>query len=470
MSLPTILDKIVTSKRSWIEARKKAQPLEAFIDLLIPSDRSFERALTKETPAFILECKKASPSKGLIREDFCPEAIARTYKEYADVVSVLTDSEYFQGEFEFLPRVRQELNQPVLCKDFIIDSYQIYLARHYQADAVLLMLSVLNDEEYQTLAKVAQSLKMGILTEVSTPEELTRAIALNARVIGINNRNLRDLSIDLERTPQLAEAIPADRIVISESGILNHAHVKKLKSYANGFLVGSSLMAEDNLGEACRKLIYGENKVCGLTRPEDARAAYEAGAIFGGLIFAQKSPRCVSEEQARSVMAAAPLRYVGVFVNEAPERVAELANTLGLSAVQLHGVEDDTYIRDLRPQLGENCEIWKAAFVGEEAPQLELAVDRYVLDKKPAKQLDVKGQQTGGTGQSFDWELLKGLDKSTLMLAGGLAPENIRQASEVGCIGLDINSGVESAPGIKDQGKINQAFAELARVKARGRK
>ena len=163
----TILGKIVAAKQEWVAARKLAQPLESFQGALVPSDRDFEGDLRAGSTRFILECKKASPSKGLIRDDFSPEAIADIYGNYATAISVLTDEQFFQGDFAFLPRVRGRVKQPVLCKDFMIDPYQVYLARHYQADAILLMLSVLTDEGYRALFAVARELGLGVLTEVS---------------------------------------------------------------------------------------------------------------------------------------------------------------------------------------------------------------------------------------------------------------------------------------------------------------
>ncbi|HHQ4572568.1 TPA: bifunctional indole-3-glycerol-phosphate synthase TrpC/phosphoribosylanthranilate isomerase TrpF [Aeromonas veronii] len=456
----TILGKIVAAKQEWVAARKLAQPLTSFQNELVPSDRDFVGALKAGSTRFILECKKASPSKGLIRDDFSPEAIADIYGKYATAISVLTDEKFFQGDFAFLPRVRGRVQQPVLCKDFMIDPYQVYLARHYQADAILLMLSVLTDEGYRALFAVAKELGLGVLTEVSNEEELTRAIALGAPVIGINNRDLRDLSVDLNRTKQLAAILsqkaPADRVVISESGINHRAQVADLRHHAKGFLVGSSLMAEPDLEAAVRKLVLGQNKVCGLTRAEDAAAAHQAGAVFGGLIFVAKSPRYVDIPAARAVMAGAPLSYVGVFRNAQPATIVQTVEALGLAAVQLHGDEDAAYIEALRPLLPASCQIWKAIGVtsGEPLPALDYPADRLLLDTKV-------GSQSGGTGQAFDWAMLATLDKSKLMLAGGLNPDNALQAAQVGCLGLDFNSGVESAPGQKDAHKLAAAFAAL---------
>ncbi len=447
-----VLATIVDDKYLWVAERKKSQPLESFKDSLTPSDRSFYDALSSDTTRFILECKKASPSKGLIRDDFDLDYIASVYSKHASAISVLTDEKYFQGKFEFLPQVKAKTTQPILCKDFMVDPYQVYLARHYQADAILLMLSVVNDEEYREIAAVAHELNMGVLTEVSNEPELQRAIELGAKVIGINNRNLRDLSIDLDRTKQLAPSIPDDRIVISESGIYNNQQVRDLANFANGFLIGSSLMAEDDLDAAVRKVTIGEHKVCGLTSPEDAGKAHLAGAVYGGLIFVEKSPRFVNSEQARLVMSGAPLRFVGVFQNHAIADVATIASELGLAAVQLHGQEDEAYISELRTLLPSQCQVWKAYGVKQQLPTLiENGVDRHLLDAQV-------GDQSGGTGHQFDWSLL---DSKAFMLAGGINPDNAQQAAQLGCIGLDLNSGVESAPGKKDLDKLLAAFAAI---------
>lgn len=258
--METVLAKIVADKAIWVEQRKQQQPLTSFQNDIQPSTRDFYHALAGAKTAFILECKKASPSKGLIREDFDPVAIAGVYKHYASAISVLTDEKYFQGNFDFLPQVSSAVTQPVLCKDFIIDPYQIYLARFYQADACLLMLSVLNDEQYRSLAAVAHSLNMGVLTEVSNEEELARAIHLEARVVGINNRDLRDLSIDLNRTRTLAPQLGSGVTVISESGIHTYAHIRELSHYANGFLIGSALMGETDLNTAVRRVLLAKIK------------------------------------------------------------------------------------------------------------------------------------------------------------------------------------------------------------------
>ncbi|MCV9877373.1 bifunctional indole-3-glycerol-phosphate synthase TrpC/phosphoribosylanthranilate isomerase TrpF [Brenneria izbisi] len=447
----TILGKIVRDKALWVEERQQKQPLSTFQHEIAPSQRDFYQALRQNKPAFILECKKASPSKGLIRDDFDPVAIAQVYQDYASAISVLTDEKYFQGDFAFLPRVSAAVPQPVLCKDFIISPYQIYLARYYQADAILLMLSVLDDEQYRQLSDIAHSLKLGVLTEVSNEEELQRAIQLEARVVGINNRDLRDLSIDLNRTRTLAPRLPDDVTVISESGINRYAQIRELSQFASGFLIGSSLMSEPDLSMAVRRIILGENKVCGLTRPEDAQAAYRNGAIFGGLIFVAASARHVDLAQAKNVITGAPLRYVGVFRDAPIDEIIAIAEQLKLAAVQLHGQEEQQTISQLRQQLPASCQIWKALSIQGELPARNLQdVDRYLLDNAQ-----------GGSGQTFDWSLLDDESLDNVMLAGGLNAENVAQAAQFGTLGLDFNSGVESQPGQKDPHKIAAVFKSL---------
>ncbi|MCO7050625.1 bifunctional indole-3-glycerol-phosphate synthase TrpC/phosphoribosylanthranilate isomerase TrpF [Proteus terrae] len=447
----TVLNAIVKDKAEYLIVRKANQPLSEFVHQIEPSTRSFYQALTQPNTVFILECKKASPSKGLIRADFDPATIAKIYQPYAAAISVLTDEKHFQGSFDYLRQVSQAVHQPVLCKDFIIDEYQIYLARFYQADAILLMLSVLDDEQYRALSAVAHQLNMGVLTEVSTEEERQRAINLNAKVIGINNRDLRDLSIDLARTQQLSQGLPQDAIVISESGIHTHQQVQELSQYANGFLVGSALMSQDNIDQAVRALVLGKHKVCGLTRTQDVKAVYQAGAYYAGLIFAEKSPRKVTLSQAQELIIQAPLAFVGVFQNQPIELICDYAEKLNLSAIQLHGQEDAQFIEQLHQKIQPNCEIWQAINMANHTDIHPVAlVNKYVLDNG-----------TGGTGTTFNWQKIPNTLREKALLAGGLNSENCLDAVKTGCIGLDFNSGVESAPGIKDKQRLNQVFAQL---------
>lgn len=448
-----VLAKIVAHKRTEVADMKIKRPLASFSDNVVPTERSFLSALQQPGARFILECKKASPSKGLIRAQFDLNEINAVYQHYADCISVLTDNAFFQGSYDYLRQMRQLSDKPLLHKDFIIDPYQIYAGRDAGSDAVLLMLSILDDTQYQQLAAVAKALQLTILTEVSNEQETRRAVALGAELIGINNRNLRDLTTDLATTERLRQLIPANCTVVSESGIYTNQQVRQLLPVADAFLVGSSLMAEPDLAAACHKLIKGEHKICGLTRTEDVQAAYHAGAYYGGLIFVPSSPRYVSPVQAALLVQAAPLNFVGVFVNHPLQEVAAIATNLKLSAVQLHGDEDDHYLHALKAELPSGCQIWKAYRVKQALPELTTLADRILLDS-------FHPQQHGGSGVSFDWQLLSAINshKRPIMLAGGLALHNIEQALSYPVTALDLNSGLESAPGIKDPQKIQQAL------------
>lgn len=462
---PTILQKIVQDKAVWVEQKQKTFPLSEFQHKIVKSDRDFYAALAKgshQEPAYILECKKASPSKGLIREEFDLDAIAQVYKNYATAISVLTDEQYFQGDFRYIDQVKQQTTQPILCKDFMISAYQVYLARFYNADAILLMLSVVDDATYRELADLAHSLGMGVLTETSNEAEFERALALGAKVIGVNNRDLHTLTIDMNRIVELVEKyreqIPSDVCLISESGINDHNQVKRIKPYVHAFLIGSSLMGNTDLNNAVRAAVFGENKVCGLTRVQDVKAVYELGALYGGLIFAEGSSRQLSLRQAQELVVNAPLRYVGVFQNQAVEFVEKIAKQLELFAVQLHGSEDEAYIATLTEKLGGKTQIWKALSVDIEAESLEFQdnpqVARYVLDSKI-------GSQQGGTGKTFDWALIPDSLKQKALLAGGINTGNIDNALAQGCLGLDLNSGVESAKGVKDTAKLTACLTKI---------
>ena len=429
-----------------------------FIQGVTPTTRNFIAALQQPGPRCILECRKASPSKGLIRADFNLPQLADVYGHYADCISVLTDEKFFQGSYDYLRTMRSLVEVPLLHKDFIIDSYQVYFGRHCGADAVLLMLSVLSDAEYRELAAVAATLNMTVLTEVSNEAETLRAVKLGATLIGINNRDLRDLSTNLNTSFNLAKLIPTGVTIVSESGIYTNQQVRHLSQVADAFLVGSSLMSQDNLAEACRALVLGEHKVCGLTRPEDVKAACAAGASYGGLIFYPPSARYVSTEQAQTLSQSAPLKFVGVFVNAEPVEVATLAQSLKLHAVQLHGDEDDSYISVLKPLLPNGCQIWQAYRIKQQLPTFSLLADRILLDT-------YSEAQPGGTGECFNWQLLQQIPQSKdlppIMLAGGLNGENCSAALKLPIVGLDFNSGLESAPGVKDASKIQHAFSQI---------
>lgn len=466
MSVPSVLQKI-TSQRQAAIVNLAEQPhyaqgrLYDHIRKVNRPTRSLAKALRAADKGFILECKKASPSKGVIRENFDPVAIARIYQSYAAAISVLTEPDFFQGDFAYLQAVSAQVQVPVLCKDFIVEPVHVYLARYYGADAILLMLSVLDNEQYRTLATLASKLDLEVLTEVSTPDEMRRAGELGAQIIGINHRNLHDLSMDLNRSQQLAALAPDDALLVAESGIVSNHQVRDIGHYVDGFLVGSHLTAQTNIDAACRRLIYGEHKVCGLTRPADARAAAAAGATFGGLIFAPNSPRCVTLEAAQHISReVSDLDYVAVVTSDDIAAILDLAQQLPLKAVQLHGQQGLEFATQLRQQLSDDIQIWYAL-------DMSAAESLTTLPQLLASQVDniVLDQGKGGSGKAFDWRQLDNLtsaQRQRCVLAGGLNPDNLAQAVAIGCAGLDLNSGVEAAPGVKDPALIQQCFTLLA--------
>ncbi|QIQ41306.1 MAG: bifunctional indole-3-glycerol-phosphate synthase TrpC/phosphoribosylanthranilate isomerase TrpF [Buchnera aphidicola (Aphis urticata)] len=446
----TILNKIIRYKIAWIKDRKKKEPFKDIKKKINIKTRNFLHALKDKNPSFILECKKSSPSLGIIKKNFNLIDISNVYKKYASAISVLTDEKYFHGNLKFINIVKNNVSQPILCKDFFIDSYQVYLARYYNADAILLMLSILDDHQYIILSKIAKKLNMGILTEVNNTKELHRAFNLNALIIGINNRNLHDLSIDLNRTRILSPLIK-NRIIISESGITKHSQIKELSQIVNGFLIGSSLMSKRNLEISTKSLIFGHNKICGLTRSIDAQASEKYGAIYGGLIFAENSPRKVTKKAAKNIIFNSHLRYVGVFQNQDIKTIVEIANELCLYAIQLHGYENQKYIDSLRKTLSKNIKIWKAFSIQSKLPLLNWNyINKYVFDS-----------YSGGSNTSFNWSILQKCILHNVILAGGINIKNCSLALKLNCYGLDLNSGVEISPGIKDHKKIKLIFQKL---------
>lgn len=454
------LAEILKAKRQELEAARDAVPQRILESGLQPSDRAFHAALQPGRTRFILECKKASPSLGTIRADFDPLAMGQTYAPFADAISVLTDAPFFQGSPDHLAAVRAAAPCPILNKDFILDPYQVARARRWGADAVLLMLSVLDDEAYSRCRAKAEALHMGFLTEVHCQEELKRALALNAPLIGINNRDLNTLKLDLAQTELLAPLVPADVTLIAESGLRGPADVQRLRPFVHGFLIGSELMKRSDLDHAVREMIFSPVKVCGLRRAADARAAWQAGATHGGLIFHPQSPRLVDLDLAMSLVQAVPeLRWVGVVDAQAPQDLARLAMECRLSALQLHAAPGSIDLRQLRHCLNDSgaggCQIWQVGSSELAAQPMDPLLDRLVIDSRHLG--DPKRQVP------FDWCQLTTLccDRSALVLAGGLAPHNAQRARALGFSLLDVNSGVEEAPGVKSSELLQAFFAAL---------
>ena len=257
-----ILNKIVAVKRQEVAAAIRRKPLAAvrFDAESRVLTRDFAGALrakiTAGKPAVIAEVKKASPSKGVLRADFIPADIAQSYAEYgAACLSVLTDKDFFQGSVDYLKQARASCDLPVLRKDFIVDPYQVYESRVMGADCILLIAACLDDAQMKSLEALAMSLDMAVLVEVHDRAELDRALKLKTPLLGINNRNLQTFEVSLDTTLTLLKDVPADRLLVTESGITTPADVARLREAGvNAFLVGEAFMRAEDPGVALAAL------------------------------------------------------------------------------------------------------------------------------------------------------------------------------------------------------------------------
>jgi indole-3-glycerol phosphate synthase/phosphoribosylanthranilate isomerase len=286
---------------------------------------------------------------------------------------------------------------------------------------------------------------------------MRRALALGAPLIGINNRDLRDLGIDLGTTERLARLAP-DRLLVSESGIQTRADVEGIAPLVDGFLIGSSLMRSADPAQAARKLVFGRTKLCGLNCGADIRAGRPAA--FAGFVFVPGSPRHVTADEAAPLAGLARrsgIRPVGVFRDAPLRTLADVATLLNLHAVQLHGHENRAYVRALRRELPASCEIWTALSVGRE-PLASRGGDRLVFDNA-----------SGGSGRSFDWRLIENHPElPQAILAGGIGTHNAAAAQALGAYAIDVGSSVDDAPGRKSPERIAALF-EALRPSARKR-
>ncbi|WP_343154561.1 bifunctional indole-3-glycerol-phosphate synthase TrpC/phosphoribosylanthranilate isomerase TrpF [Buchnera aphidicola (Pseudoregma panicola)] len=442
------LKNILYHKKEHIKTIKKKFPLKSFKHFIKKTELNFKNSFSKKEISFILEIKRSSPSLGVICKNFNIQKIVNCYNKYASSISVVTEEKYFNGKLKYLKYVRKNTKLPILCKDFFIDDYQIYLSRFLGADAILLMLSILKDVEYIKFSKIAKSMNLGILTEVNNENEIERAINLKSEIFGINNRNLKDLSIDIKKTKKLSKFIPKNNIIISESGILNNKNVNYLKKYVNGFLIGSSIMSKNNIDLSVKKIIFGNNKICGITRKKDIIYSSDNGAIYIGIIFVKSSNRYVNYKNVEKLFYYSHIKYVGVFKNENIYKIKYISEKFNLYAIQLHGEENQEYINILRKILNKNINIWKAIGIKNSIPYINFKnIDYIVLDNT-----------IPGSGKTFNWNLLKNINKKKIFLSGGINIKNLKKALNLKCHGLDLNSGLEKKVGIKDKKKIYKLF------------
>lgn len=247
----TILNDIVQHKKQEVEQHKKEIPLNHLMQMPDTEVRDFKKALQKKGISIIAEIKKKSPSAGLIREDFNPEEIAQIYEKHgASAISVLTDATYFGGKAEHLIAVKNAVQIPVLRKEFIIDTYQIYESRAIGADAILLIAGILSDHQLESFLKLAKEIGLSCLVEVHDEDELDRGLRTNADVIGINNRDLRTFEVNIQTSLTLKKKIPDQVLTVSESGMHDKKDIGLLsESGFNGVLIGESLMRSKNIGE-----------------------------------------------------------------------------------------------------------------------------------------------------------------------------------------------------------------------------
>lgn len=462
-----ILDRIVEKKRL------RLKKLNLDIKLLkekakrAGSRPSFIEALKKEGLSIIGEVKRASPSKGLIKENFDPLKLAVEYERCVDAVSVLTEESFFLGNPEYLKEITGEIKIPVLRKDFIIDEAQIYEAKILGASAILLITAILDEKILKKFIKITEGLGMDALVEVHTKEEVETALRAGAQIIGINNRDLKTFEVDLDTTVELAKWIPKDKVIVSESGIKDEVDIKKLTTAGiGGVLIGEVFMRCDDITSlaegfkgAAREKRVTKIKICGLRRVEDVEMVNKNLPDYVGFIFAE-SKRKITKEKAKELIDRLDRRIktVGVFVDEKSEDVEKIAKYCGLDILQFHGEERTEYCDQFR----EQYEVWKAFSVKER--RVEESLLKY-KDHTELCLLDAynKGVR-GGSGKVFNWDLIEGIsEKYKIALAGGITSKNILEAVEkVDPYIIDLSSGVET-DGFKDGEKIKEIIQKIRR-------
>ena len=479
-----ILDKIIEATKIRVAQEKQVESPESVkaAALALPSDTGFpfEAALRQQDFNFICEVKKASPSKGIIAEHFPYLEIAKEYEVAgAAAISVLTEPDFFKGDKKYLQEIASTVKIPVLRKDFIIDEYQIYQAKVWGASAILLICACLDVPTLTKFRKLADSLGLSSLVEAHDEAEVQMAIDCGARIIGVNNRNLKDFTVDVQNSVRLRNLVQDDVIFVSESGLETPEDIQVLRDNNIGVaLMGETFMRSPNKIEKLAYL-YGPTyytpkvKMCGISKVETIPAVVEAKPDYMGLVFAL-SKRQVTVDQAKTLVEELHKQYatrynsgaeqstndeiktVGVFVNETLDNLVKIATEANLDAVQLHGDEDEAFIQSLKERT--NVEVWKAVQIRSAADAeawIDSSADMLLFDA-------YHKDERGGTGEVFDWSCLDEFERP-FMLAGGIDSTNVARAIRtVRPYGIDISSGIET-DGVKDDEKI-KAFTNIVRT------
>ena len=470
------LDRIVQQTRLDLVQRKQELPLEKLQQLALEQThpRNILEAFEPRSQVHLIaEVKRASPSKGMLAPNLDPVAIARTYEASgASVISVLTEPHFFLGVPEYLTAIKNVVSVPVLRKDFIVDEYQVFEARAWGADAILLICAILDDVQLQHLLQLANSMGMHALVEVHSREEARRAINAGALIIGVNSRDLVTFKMNPYLIRDIRQIIPADRIVVAESGIHTLADVRRLARYdVQAMLVGESLVTSPDVPTQIHTLLDGTNegtqvKICGLSTSEHTDAAIEAGADMLGFIFYKPSHRYIPPQQIPALLEASksyaqPAQgqvlpdLVGVFVNEDANYINDVVEQAGLHYVQLHGTESPEFCQQIKRPVIKALPLKETT--DEELLKQYASVTWRLL-------LDTPTSVWGGTGVTSDWDLARQVARDhKILLAGGLTSENVARAIEqVHPWGVDVSSGVETAKQ-KDVTKIHTFIEHVRR-------
>jgi indole-3-glycerol phosphate synthase/phosphoribosylanthranilate isomerase/anthranilate synthase/indole-3-glycerol phosphate synthase/phosphoribosylanthranilate isomerase len=452
-----ILEKLISAAGERVERDRAKVPLPEIIaksGSVKLCGYEFEEKLKAPGLSLICEIKRASPSKGIISKDFPYIEIAKDYEAGgAAAISVLTETDYFLGSDRYLEAVAQTVNLPVLRKDFIVDAYQIYQAKALGAKAVLLICAALEDKRLKDYIALAHVIGLSALVEAHDEWETEAALKAGARVIGVNNRDLKTFNVDIRTSAKLRRLVPDNVLFVAESGIESASDIAFLaENKADAALVGETLMRSGDRAAALWKLTRKSGgkspvkvKICGLSRREDIASANIALPDYIGFVFAESPRRVTAETAAELKKHLNPnIKSVGVFVNEAPENIAALSKTGTIDIVQLHGDEDDDYIKNLKAIL-KNL-IIKTVAIGGESP-LETAEADYLLFDSYDK------DKRGGSGRAFNWDMVNSFSEKPFFLAGGLNEANLTAAAQINPFALDISSGAET-DGVKDREKM----------------